>query len=93
MPRVKPLGGTDYKKMLQGELQASRTRLLMDRKAIAKKTSCSYGTVRNYEMDPEKIPIGWLKSYIKATNMEPEVILNYLYDGKFSRKELKEWAI
>lgn len=87
MPRIKPLGGTDYSKLLRGEIQAARTRLLMDRKAIAKKISCSYGTVRNYELEPEKIPIGWLKSYIKATNMEPEVVLNYLYEGKYKGKE------
>ena len=87
IPKIKQLGGIDYRKLLQGELQAARTKLFMDRKAIAKKTSCSYGTVRNYEMEPEKIPIGWLKTYIKATNMEPEVVLNYLYDGKYKGKE------
>lgn len=87
MPKIRKLGGIDYRKLLQGELQAARTKLFMDRKAIAKKTSCSYGTVRNYEMEPEKIPIGWLKTYIKATNMEPEVVLNYLYDGKYKGKE------
>lgn len=83
MPRIKPLGGMDYNKLLQGELQAARTRLLMDRKAVAKKINCSYGTVRNHEMEPNKIPIGWLKQYIKATNMDPNVILNYLYEGKY----------
>lgn len=83
MPRIKQLGGTDYNKLLQGELQAARTRLLMDRKAVAKKINCSYGTVRNHEMEPNKIPIGWLKQYIKATNMDPNVILNYLYEGKY----------
>ena len=83
MPRIKPLGGTDYNKLLQGELQAARTRLLMDRKAVAKKINCSYGTVRNHEMEPNKIPIGWLKLYIKVTNMDPNVILNYLYEGKY----------
>lgn len=87
MPRIKPLGGTDYNQLFQGELKAARDRLLMDRKAIAKKIHCSYGTVRNYELYPEKIPIGWLKLFIKVTNMEPEVILNYLYDGKYERKE------
>ena len=82
MPRIKPLGGIDFAKVLQGEICASRVRMQMDRKAVAKKTNCSYGTVRNYEMNPEKIPLGWLKRYIKVTGMKPEVIIEYLYERK-----------
>ena len=83
MAKIKPLGKPDYGLILQGELKAARDKLLMDRKAIAKKINCSYGTVRNHELEPHKIPIGWLKLYIKVTNMDPNVILNYLYEGKY----------
>ena len=87
MPRVKSLGKPNYELILQGELKAARDRLLMDRKAIAKKINCSYGTVRNHELEPHKIPIGWLKLYIKVTNMEPSVILEYLYEKKYEVHE------
>ena len=87
MPKIKPLGGTDYSKLLQGELKAARDKLLMDRKSVAKKINCSYGTVRNHELEPQKITIGWLKLYIKATNMEPSVILEYLYEKKYEVQE------
>ena len=83
MPRVRPLGKPDYGLILQGELKAARSKLLMDRKEIAKKTDCSYGTVRNYELEPQKIPLWWLKLFVKVTNMNPNVILNYLYEGKY----------
>jgi len=83
MPKVKPLGKPDYELVLQGELKAARDRHLMDRKAIAKKTNRSYGTIRAYELEPQKIPIGWLKKFIKVTNMEPSVILEYLYEKKY----------
>lgn len=82
MPKVK-LGKTDYGLILQGELKAARDRHFMDRKAVAKKTNRSYGTIRNYELEPHNIPLGWLKSFIKVTNMDPNVILNYLYEGKY----------
>ena len=87
MPRIKPLGKKDYGLILQGELRAARNRAIMDRKTIAQKTNCSYGTVRNHELEPQKIPIGWLKLYIKATNMEPSVILEYLYEKKYEVHE------
>ena len=82
MPKVN-LGRKDYGAIFKGELQAARTRRFMDRSAIAEKTDCSYGTVRNYELEPAKIPVGWLKRFIKVTNMDPNVILNYLYEGKY----------
>ena len=87
MPKIKPLGKKDYGLILQGELRAARNKAIMDRKTIAKKTNCSYGTVRNHEVEPQKIPLGWLKLFIKATDMNPESILEYLYEKKYEVRE------
>lgn len=90
MPRVRPLGKTDYLLIFKGKIRGAREELFLDRKAIALKTGCSYGTVKNYENEPNKIPIGWLKQFIKATNMDPNIILNYLYEGKYKVQEKED---
>lgn len=91
MPRVRPLGKTDYLLIFKGKIRGAREELFMDRKAVAEKTGCSYGTVKNYENEPQKIPLGWLKQFIKATNMDPNIILNYLYEGKYKVQEKEDW--
>ena len=82
MAKVK-LGKPDYSKQLTGELDASLDRIFVDWKRIAPKTGVCYNTARTYKNNPDKIPLLWLKRFIKAVDLDPDVILNYLYEGKY----------
>lgn len=82
MGKVK-LGKPTYKEQFVGNLKASVNNSLTDWKTIAKKTSRCPKTMNNYLGEPEKIPLGWLKMFVKITNMPPDYILNYLYEGKY----------
>lgn len=84
MPRVRPLGGIDYNKKFRGELEAARKRLFLNRDDTGDKIGCSDSTVRNYELEPPRMTLGYLKKFIKITSLEPNVILEYLYEGKYN---------
>ena len=50
-------------------------------------TGLTTRTIYNKINEPQKITLEWLKMFIKATDMNPNYILNYLYDGKYKIKE------
>lgn len=50
-------------------------------------TGLTARTIYNKINEPQKITLEWLKMFIKATDMNPNYILNYLYDGKYKIKE------
>lgn len=85
MPKVK-LGKPDYGKKLVGGLRGAVEESLTDWNFIAQKTDMSIQSMRNWQKEPEMIRLGWLKMFIKLTNLNPNVILNYLYDGKYHVK-------
>ncbi len=50
-------------------------------------TGLTARTIYNKINEPQKITLEWLKMFIKATDMDPNYILNYLYEGKYKIRE------
>ena len=82
MGKVK-LGKHSPEEQFAGNLKASVNNSLTDWKTIAKQTNKCTKTMNNYLGEPEKITLGWLKMFVKITDMPPDYILNYLYGGKY----------
>lgn len=87
MPRVKPLGKPNREKILGAEIDCAITKSFMSKEEIADMTGVSKRMLYYRIEKPQSIKLDWLKMFIKVTNMKPEVILDYLYDGKYERKE------
>lgn len=82
MPKVK-LGKHTREEQFAGNLKAAANDSLTEWKTIAKQTGRCPKTMNNYLAGPDGIPLGWLKMFVKITNMNPDYILNYLYEGKY----------
>lgn len=50
-------------------------------------TGLTERTIYNKINKPHKITLEWLKMFIKATDMDPNYILIYLYEGKYKVQE------
>lgn len=82
MPRVN-LGKPNYNKIFSGEMDAAASRNFYKWKDVADRTGVCESTVRNYYNNPIKIPMGWLKAFVNVTNLDPDILLNYFYEGKY----------
>ena len=82
MPKVKPLGKPDYDKIFCAELSCAITRSFLNKQEVADRTGISKRMLYNKLETPKSISLEWLKLFIKVTNMDPNVVLNYLYEGK-----------
>lgn len=83
MPRVKPLGKPDYDKIFCAELSCAITRSFLSKQEVADKTGITKRMLYYKLETPKSISLEWLKKFVKVTNMKPEVILDYLYEGKY----------
>lgn len=84
MPRVKPLGKPDYDKIFSAEINCAITRSFLTKQQVADRTGISKRMLYYKINTPKSISLEWLKLFIKATNIKPEVILDYLYEGKYT---------
>ena len=82
MPKVN-LGKHDYNEEFTNKLNACVAGLGTDWKRLAPKTGVSTNTALTYKNHPVKMNMLWLKRFIKLTDLDPDVILNYLYEGKY----------
>ena len=87
MPKVRRLGKPDYEKIFGAEIDCAITRSFLSKDEVAEMTGISKRMLYYRIEKPERINLDWLKLFIKATDLKPEVILDYLYDGKYERKE------
>lgn len=82
MPKVN-LGKHDYDEEFTRKMDACLKENGTDWKRLTPKTGVCYETVKTYRRNPQKINLLWLKRFVKATNLDPDAILNYLYEGKY----------
>ena len=87
MPKVRKLGKPDYEKILGAEIDCAITRSFLSKEQVANMTGISKRMLYYKLKTPKSISLEWLKAFIKVTNINPEVILDYLYEGKYERKE------
>ena len=82
MPRVN-LGKHDYNEEFTRKMDACLKENGTDWKKLTPKTGVTYETVKTYRRKPEKMRLSYLKRLIKLIDLDPDVILNYLYEGKY----------
>jgi hypothetical protein len=81
MPRVNPLV-KDYEGDFGAELKATIVRNRMRAPDVAKKVGFTYRTLMNRFVKPSDMTLGQMKLFIKATGIDKETVINYLYEGK-----------
>lgn len=81
MPKVK-LGKPDYEKIFGAKLKASVIGSGKQCKQAAQVLGICDRTLSNRFKDPAPMTLGQLKLLIKMTDMPPDIIIQYLYDGK-----------
>lgn len=82
MPKVN-LGKPDCNEQFTRKMDACVAGLGTDWKKLTPKTGVTYETVKTYRREPEKMRLSYLKRLIKLIDLDPDVILNYLYEGKY----------
>ena len=87
MPKVKRLGKPDYEKILGAEIDCAITRSFLSKEQVADLTGISKRMLYYKLKSPKSISLEWLKSFVKVTDIDADVILDYLYEGKYKRKE------
>lgn len=85
MPRVRPLGITkvDYEKNFGIDMDSAIKKSVYSKEQIGQLTGITKRMVYEKIRKPSKISLEWLKLFIKITNMHPNYILEYLYEGKY----------
>lgn len=78
MPKVKPLG-SQTEANFGAILKSAMIRSRLKPQDIAKKTRRSERTVAKRFLEPGEMTLSELKLYIKATNLEKEDVIEYLY--------------
>lgn len=82
MPKVN-LGKPDYNEQFTRKMDACLKENGTDWKKLTPKTGVTYETVKTYRREPQKMRLSYLKRLIKLIDLDPDVILNYLYEGKY----------
>lgn len=81
MPKVK-LGKPDYEKIFGNKLKAAIIASGSQCGQVAQALGTCEKTMSNRFKKPSDMPLGQLKNLIKMTDMPPDIIIQYLYDGK-----------
>jgi len=81
MPKVRVLV-KDHEKDFGAELKAAIIRNRMKVPEVAKKVGFTDRTMTNRFTKPSDMTLGQMKLFIKATGMDKETVINYLYEGK-----------
>lgn len=79
MARVK-LGSIDYEQRFGAKLQAKIIEMQLRQDNVAKCMGVTDRTLRSRYRNPGKMQLKELKGYIKATKLEKEAVLAYLYE-------------
>ena len=87
MPRIKPLGKPDYEKILAAEISCAITRSFLTKQEVADRTGITKRMLYYKINNPKSVTMDWFKNFVKITNMHPNIILNYLYEGKYKVQE------
>ena len=90
MPRVRPLGKPDYDKIFCAELDCAITRSFLNKQEVADRTGITKRMLYNKLGSTQSISLVWLKMFVKVTGMNPNVILEYLYEGKYKVQEKED---
>ena len=85
MPKVK-LGLPDRESIFGDKLKGNIIGSGMKCKEIASAISLAPRTMSSRLKKPSDMSLGELKQIIKLTDMQPEPILDYLYDGKVKQE-------
>lgn len=85
MPKLKPLGTKkiDYVKNLGIDMDSVIKKSSYNKEEIGKMTGIKKRMVYEKIRSPNKISLEWLKMFIQITEMSPDIILEYLYEGKY----------
>lgn len=83
MPRVRPLGKPDYDKEFGIEMNCAITKSFLSKQDVADRMGITKRMLYYRLKTPKALSLELLKLFIKVTNMDPNVILNYLYEGKY----------
>ena len=81
MPKVN-LGGIDFEKKFGAKLNAKIVETRQQRANVAKRMGVCDKTLKNRFDNPGQMTLFQLKQYIKATGIEKETVIEYLYEGK-----------
>ena len=85
MPKVRPLGRAkkDYEKNFGIDIDSVIKKSAYSKEQIGTLTGITQRMVYEKIRKPCKISLEWLKEFIKITDMHPNYILEYLYEGKY----------
>lgn len=81
LPKVK-LGKPDYEKIFGDKLKAAIIGSGNQCKQAAQALGTCERTMSNRFKNPSDMPLGHLKLLIKMTGMPPDIVIQYLYEGK-----------